>query len=106
MHVAHEGLWSTLGSACAMPAYTRLLMQDSVSSTADLHEPVPPGPWLARWWRKQPASRQDRFAMLAPLLAVVLFLAAIVTAFSYLRLEEEDRELEAVKRDVEYAQQR
>ncbi len=44
--------------------------------------------------------------MLAPLLAVLLFLAAIVSAFGYLRLEEEDRELEAVKRDVEYAQQR
>ncbi len=44
--------------------------------------------------------------MLAPLAAVVLFLAAIVSAFWYLRLEEMDREQEAVKRDVEYAQQR
>jgi PAS domain S-box-containing protein len=44
--------------------------------------------------------------MLAPLAAVVLFLAAIVAAFGYLRLEEMDREQEAVKRDVEYAQQR
>jgi PAS domain S-box-containing protein len=44
--------------------------------------------------------------MLAPLAAVVLFLAAIVSAFWYLRLEEIDREQEAVKRDVEYAQQR
>lgn len=44
--------------------------------------------------------------MLAPLAAVLLFLAAIVAAFSYLRLEEIDREQEAVKRDVEYAQQR
>ncbi|MDB5753214.1 MAG: putative histidine kinase, classic, partial [Ramlibacter sp.] len=35
-----------------------------------------------------------------------LFLAAIVAAFGYLRLEEMDREQEAVKRDVEYAQQR
>ncbi|MEJ7931978.1 PAS domain S-box protein [Ramlibacter sp. AN1015] len=80
-------------------------MQDSVSPS-ELHEAVPPAPWLRRWWRKQPASRQDRFAMLAPLVAVFLFLAAIVSAFGYLRLEEEDRELEAVKRDVEYAQQR
>ncbi len=44
--------------------------------------------------------------MLAPLAAVLLFLAAIVSAFWYLRLEEVDREQEAVKRDVEYAQQR
>jgi len=44
--------------------------------------------------------------MLAPLAAVVLFLAAIVSSFWYLRMEEMDREHEAVKRDVEYAQQR
>ncbi len=44
--------------------------------------------------------------MLAPLAAVLLFMAAIVTAFGYLRLEEIDREQEAVKRDVEYTQQR
>jgi PAS domain S-box-containing protein len=40
------------------------------------------------------------------LLAVVLFLAAVVAAFAYLRIEEIDREQEAVRRDVEYAQQR
>ncbi len=44
--------------------------------------------------------------MLAPVAAVVLFLAAIVSAFWYLRLEEVEREQEAVKRDLEYAQQR
>ena len=44
--------------------------------------------------------------MLAPLAAVLLFLAAIISAFGYLRLEEMDREQEAVRRDVEYAQQR
>ncbi len=44
--------------------------------------------------------------MLAPLAAVLLFLLAIATAFSYLRSEELDREQEAVRRDVEYAQQR
>ena len=44
--------------------------------------------------------------MLAPLIAVALFLAAIATAFAYLHLEEKDREQEAVKRDVEYTQQR
>jgi PAS domain S-box-containing protein len=61
---------------------------------------------VKRWWRGQSPHRQDRFAMLAPLAAVLLFLAAIVAAFGYLRLEEIDREQEAVKRDVEYAQQR
>ena len=44
--------------------------------------------------------------MLAPLAAVLLFLAAITSSFWYLRAEESDREQEAVKRDVEYAQQR
>ncbi len=44
--------------------------------------------------------------MLAPLAAVLLFLAAIVAAFAYLRMEEMEREQEAVKRDVEYTQQR
>ncbi len=44
--------------------------------------------------------------MLAPLVAVLLFFAAIVAAFGYLRLEEMEREQEAVRRDVEYAQQR
>ena len=57
------------------------------------------------WWQLNP-RRQDRYAVLAPLLAVVLFLAAIVVAFAYLRLEEIDREHEAVRRDVEYTQQR
>ena len=44
--------------------------------------------------------------MLAPLAAVMLFFAAIVAALGYLRLEEMDREQEAVQRDVEYTQQR
>jgi PAS domain S-box-containing protein len=61
--------------------------------------------WLARWWRKQSPARQDRYALIAPLLAVALFLTAIVAAFAYLRYEEIDREQQAVKRDVEYAQQ-
>ena len=44
--------------------------------------------------------------MVAPMAAVLLFLAAIVTAFWYLRAEEVEREQESVRRDVEYAQQR
>jgi PAS domain S-box-containing protein len=79
-------------------------MQDPVTVT-EPHEPAAPN-WARRWWRRQTPGRQDRFAMLAPVAAVLLFLAAIVTAFGYLRLEEMDREQEAVKRDVEYAQQR
>jgi len=58
------------------------------------------------WWNQLAPHRQDRFAVLAPLVAVMMFLAAIVAAFSYLRLEENDREQEAVQRDVEYTQQR
>src|SRR5258706_10569282 len=80
-------------------------MQDPVHAP-ELHHAVGPVAWWRRWWRRQTPVHQDRFAMLAPLAAVVLFLAAIVSAFGYLRLEEMDREQEAVKRDVEYAQQR
>ena len=48
----------------------------------------------------------DRFAMLAPLAAVLLFFTAIAATLAYLRIEEIDREHEAVQRDVEYTQQR
>ena len=44
--------------------------------------------------------------MLAPLAAVLLFFAAIVSALGYLHIEEMDREQQAVQRDVEYTQQR
>ena len=80
-------------------------MQDPVY-VHELHDSAVPAAWWRRWWRRQTPVHQDRFAMLAPLAAVLLFLAAIVSAFGYLRLEEMDREQEAVKRDVEYAQQR
>jgi len=62
--------------------------------------------WWRSWWGKQSPSRQDRYITLGPLLSVILFLAAVVAAFGYLRIEEIDREQEAVRRDVEYAQQR
>ena len=61
---------------------------------------------VRRWWWRLNPQRQDRFAVLAPLAAVLLFLAAIIASFAYLRLEEIDREHEAVRRDVEYTQQR
>ncbi len=60
---------------------------------------------LGHWWRRQSPARQDRFATLAPLVSVLLFLAAIISAFWYLRSEEIEREAESVKRDVEIAQQ-
>ncbi len=62
--------------------------------------------WWQRWWRSLPANHQDRFAAVAPLAAVLMFLAAIVAVFWYLRVEEADREQEALKRDLEYTQQR
>ena len=60
---------------------------------------------FGRWWRRQSPARQDRFATLGPLLSVLLFLAAIISAFWYLRNEEIERETESVKRDTELTQQ-
>ena len=59
-----------------------------------------------RWWKRQSPAKQDRFASLAPIASVVLFFSAIAISFWYLRIEEIDREQEAVRRDVEYSQQR
>ncbi|MBX9793966.1 MAG: PAS domain-containing sensor histidine kinase, partial [Burkholderiaceae bacterium] len=60
---------------------------------------------FGRWWRRQSPALQDRYATLAPLASVLLFLAAIISAFWYLRNEEFERESEAVRRDTEIAQQ-
>lgn len=65
---------------------------------------APPGP--VPWWRRLRHLWHDHLSLVAPLAAVLLFLAAIISAFWYLRLEELRREQEAVKRDVEYSQQR
>jgi len=76
-----------------------------------LATPTPPSAWqrmrrlLGRWWVHQPAARQDRFVTLAPLASVLLFLAAIISAFWYLRNEEVERETESLKRDTEIVQQ-
>ncbi len=74
-----------------------------------LPSPTPPLPDARRlfglWWRRQSPARQDRFATLAPLISVLLFLAAIISAFWYLRNEEIERESESVKRDTEITQQ-
>ena len=77
-----------------------------LNKTESLVRKVGPWAWWLSWWRSQSPNRQDRFANLAPVAAVVLFLAAIASAFWYLRVEEIEREQEAIKRDVEYAQQR
>ena len=53
---------------------------------------------FGRWWRSQSPARQDRFATLGPLLSVLLFLAAIISAFWYLRNEEFERAGESVRR--------
>ncbi|WP_397406669.1 PAS domain S-box protein [Polaromonas sp.] len=81
-------------------------MTQPTPSTFDAPEGSAPLARWRRWWRKQSPTRQDRFVTLGPLLAVMLFLAAVIAAFAYLRIEEIDREQQAVKRDVEYAQQR
>ena len=79
---------------------------DSRNTTADSLAVAAPLGWWRTWWRGLSPNRQDRFAALAPLAAVLMFLAAILAAFWYLRAEEAEREHEALRRDVEYAQQR
>ncbi len=81
-------------------------MKTPASPVSPSPTPVSPLAWWRRWWRRQSPARQDRYATLAPLFSVLLFLAAIVVAIAYLRYEEMGREQEAVTRDVEYAQQR
>jgi hypothetical protein len=60
---------------------------------------------FGRWWRRQSPTQQDRFATIGPLVSVLMFLAAIIAAFWYLRNEEIAREADAVQRDTEIAQQ-
>ncbi len=67
---------------------------------------APPVRWWRSWWRSLSPTHQDRFAALAPLAAVLMFMAAIVASFWYLRMEEIEREKEALHRDLDYAQQR
>ncbi|MDO5291007.1 MAG: PAS domain S-box protein [Pseudomonadota bacterium] len=57
----------------------------------------------ARWLRG--LLRADWLSHLIPLVTVLLFLAAIASAFWYLRVEEMHREREVIKRDLEYGQQ-
>ncbi len=64
-----------------------------------------PSRLVGLWWRRQSPAHQDRYATLGPLISVMLFLAAMILAFWYLRNEEFDREQESVKRDTEITQQ-
>ncbi|MDO5653971.1 MAG: PAS domain S-box protein [Brachymonas sp.] len=61
---------------------------------------------LRLWWRALPEHRQDRLAGLMPLLAIVLFVAAVFTSIAYLRAQEGQAGREALQRDAEYARQR
>jgi len=81
-------------------------MSDAPRSLPTSVAPLPAAKRLfGQWWRRQSPARQDRFATLGPLLSVLLFLAAIISAFWYLRNEEIERETESVKRDTEITQQ-
>ncbi|MEX8497437.1 MAG: PAS domain S-box protein [Leptothrix ochracea] len=60
---------------------------------------------LLTWWGHLSPARQDRMAMMVPLFSVLLFLAAIATSFWYLHNEEEEREQESIKRDIELVHQ-
>ncbi|MDI9334260.1 MAG: PAS domain S-box protein [Cytophagales bacterium] len=59
--------------------------------------------WRA-WWRRQSPVRQDRYAMIAPIVTVLLFLLALFLTIGYLRIEEADRERDNLKRDLDYSQ--
>jgi PAS domain S-box-containing protein len=59
---------------------------------------------LRAWWRRQSPVRQDRYAMIAPVATVVLFLLVVFLTIGYLRLEEADRERDSIKRDLDYSQ--
>jgi PAS domain S-box-containing protein len=85
----------------AMPS----MLPDSAHAPLQSPAAAPAKRLFGRWWRSQSPARQDRFATLGPLLSVMLFLAAIISAFWYLRNEEIERETESVKRDVEITQQ-
>ena len=69
-----------------------------LNKAASVVTKVGPWAWWLSWWRSQSPNRQDRFANLAPVAAVVLFLAAIASAFWYLRVEEIERDRHLVHR--------
>eukprot|EP01036_Dinobryon_divergens_P014959 gene14959-20227_t len=82
-------------------------IMSTMASTREAPKPPPSrlSRLFGRWWRRQSAARQDRFVTIAPLISVLLFLAAITAAFWYLRNEEIQRTTEALRRDTEISQQ-
>ena len=60
---------------------------------------------LRRWWSEMPQHRQDRLASLIPLVAVILFVVAVVTAITYLRMEERQSQRQSVQHAGEYTRQ-
>jgi hypothetical protein len=63
--------------------------------------------WWRRWWKRQGAAKQDRFREFGTdRFGGPLLWRPLLSLFGYLRIEEIDREQEAVRRDVEYGQQR
>ncbi|MFM7505414.1 MAG: PAS domain S-box protein, partial [Rubrivivax sp.] len=89
-----------------MPEPSPLPQTPAAAAPAALPTSLPQAKRLfGQWWRRQSPARQDRFATLGPLLSVLLFLAAIISAFWYLRNEEIEREIESVRRDTELTQQ-
>jgi PAS domain S-box-containing protein len=99
------GLLTSIGSGLERATLDNSAMQPALEATT---KPRPARTWpeklFGRWWRRQSAARQDRYATLGPLVSVLLFLAAIILAFWYLRNEEFERGQESVKRDAEIAQ--
>ncbi len=80
-------------------------MSTPASHLPDAQEPLRSRSWWRHWWRRRTPDEQDNFATLAPLLSVLLFLAAMILAFWYLHREDFERERESVQRDTEVVQQ-
>ena len=60
---------------------------------------------LAQWWQQQSALKQERLLIIGPLISVLLFSTALISTIAYLRIEESEREREAVVRDIHFAAQ-
>ena len=97
---------STAGAGMRAPRLDNRRMQPAARPPVPA-APVAPGPSGCSAAGGGASRRPARTAMRrsARWLSVLLFLAAIISAFWYLRNEEFEREQEAVKRDTEVAQQ-
>lgn len=99
-------LFLLVKSAFGAPLNSTPMSSPAAAPATQVSTVKKPARWWRSWWRSLSPTRQDRFAALAPLAAVLMFLTAIAVSFWYLRTEEVEREKEALRRDVEYAQQR